>query len=42
MLLYLIAALGVTNCCYFSLEYVYNLYLYTHISLRAWVLAGVE
>lgn len=42
MLLYLIAALGVTNCFYFSLDYVYELYLYTHISLIAEVLVGVE
>lgn len=35
MLLYLIAALGVTNCFYFSLEYVYKLYLYTLIPLLA-------
>lgn len=34
-MLNLIVALGVTNYFYSSLQYVYELYLYTHISLLA-------
>lgn len=41
MVLYLTAALGVTNCFYLGTEYVYELSLYTHISLLAQVLVGV-